>query len=400
MKLALVFVPAGALLLGSLSFFDGDPTPVELAARVIEDRGAREAVEALRAVGPQGLEAGIAARDLALLGSEDRARVDAAIDQIAGQRYASISKLYWYTDLELAMAEAARTHRPILSLRLLGDLREEMSCANSRFFRTVLYANPAVAEMLAKDFVLHWSSERTPPVMTIDFGDGRTIRRTVTGNSVHYVLDAGGRVLDALPGLHAPNDFIERLSWAKSLALESDDKMLAKKHADRSARSRATWNELRGAVASGRGRARVAAVEAMPIAISKSRVERPAVRAIDLENVPNERVIDFALTSNGPAELSGSTLALMRRENRGLDGSAFEVMVRQFRDSVARDSFQNEHVLHQRIHEKLMTAPRPDFAAFNAWVYAEIFATPAADPWLGLHDDAIYTGIEDAGISR
>ena len=33
------------------------------------------------------------------------------------------------------MAEAQRTNRPILSLRLLGNLTDDFSCANSRFFR-------------------------------------------------------------------------------------------------------------------------------------------------------------------------------------------------------------------------------------------------------------------------
>ena len=35
--------------------------------------------------------------------------------------------------------------KPILSLRLLGKLTDEFSCANSRFFRTVLYPNAEVS---------------------------------------------------------------------------------------------------------------------------------------------------------------------------------------------------------------------------------------------------------------
>src|SRR5262245_33290797 len=40
----------------------------------------------------------------------------AAIDQIGGQRTCSISRLYWYTDLDAAKAEAKRTDKPVLSL--------------------------------------------------------------------------------------------------------------------------------------------------------------------------------------------------------------------------------------------------------------------------------------------
>jgi hypothetical protein len=54
-----------------------------------------------------------------------------AIDQVGGQRGCSVSRLYWYTDLDQAEAEAARTGKPILSLRMLGRLTDEYSCANS-----------------------------------------------------------------------------------------------------------------------------------------------------------------------------------------------------------------------------------------------------------------------------
>src|SRR5690349_12024892 len=60
------------------------------------------------------------------------------IDAVAHQKYASVSRLYWYTDLASATAAARQLGRPILHLRLLGRLDEELSCANSRLFRTTL----------------------------------------------------------------------------------------------------------------------------------------------------------------------------------------------------------------------------------------------------------------------
>ena len=82
-------------------------------------------------------------------------RIDAmqlAIDQIGGQRGCSVSRLYWYTDLDEAKAEAERTGRPILSLRMLGKLTDEYSCANSRFFRTALYSNKDDQRLSANEF--------------------------------------------------------------------------------------------------------------------------------------------------------------------------------------------------------------------------------------------------------
>ena len=56
--------------------------------------------------------------------------------------------LYWYTALAYAKHASQATGRPILSLRLLGTLDTEYSCANSRFFRTALYANENVSKYL------------------------------------------------------------------------------------------------------------------------------------------------------------------------------------------------------------------------------------------------------------
>lgn len=141
-------------------------------------------------------------------------RWEAVMDQVGGARYSSRSQLFWHTDLEAAKAESQRTGKPILSLRMLGRLTDEYSCANSRFFRTTLYSSPAIAERLRERFVLHWKTVRPVPVLTINFGDGRVLKRTITGNSAHYVLNARGEPLDVLPGLHAPVAF-ER--WLKTV---------------------------------------------------------------------------------------------------------------------------------------------------------------------------------------
>src|SRR5258706_12056741 len=127
------------------------------------------------------------------------------------------------------MGEAKRTNRPILSLRLLGRLDEELSCANSRFFRKLLYPDPRINLVLRRDFVLHWQSVRPVPRVTIDFGDGRRIERTLTGNSLHVVLDPRGHAADALPGLMSPDVFLDQLAQARAIAL-ADRRELRRVH--------------------------------------------------------------------------------------------------------------------------------------------------------------------------
>ena len=101
---------------------------------------------------------------------------------------------------------------------MLGRLDEDLSCANSRLFRATLYANQDVSRFLRERFVLYWSSERPVPRVTIDYGDGRRLERTTTGNSAHYVLDEDGNVLDVLPGLYAPTAFRRELEGSLALA--------------------------------------------------------------------------------------------------------------------------------------------------------------------------------------
>jgi len=150
-------------------------------------------------------------------GAAAKHRDTSGTTSLAGLRTAH---LYWHTELEAAHGEARRTGRPILSLRLLGRLDEELSCANSRMFRTVLYPDPAVSRLLRESFVLHWSSERPAPVIRIDMGDGRTLTRTITGNSVHYVLDSRGRPVDAIPGLYSAARFRAELEESLDVARE------------------------------------------------------------------------------------------------------------------------------------------------------------------------------------
>lgn len=69
--------------------------------------------------------------------------------------------------------------------------------------------------------VLHWKSVRPVPRITIDMGDGRRIERTITGNSIHYVMDAGGRVVDAVPGLYGARPFLAAVRDAGAAARAS-----------------------------------------------------------------------------------------------------------------------------------------------------------------------------------
>ncbi len=434
-------VPATLALLaacGSASDLSGDATReagtsdggetlalVGLAASALDpdEAIASPAIEALRAAGPAGLAALLDAhadavarlRTAPLSGDRDAidglredptlVRLRAAIDRVAAQRDAFASGLYWYTDLDTARVEAARSGRPILSLRLLGRLDEEASCANSRFFRWLLYPSPAVREVLA-GYVLHWSSERPAPHITIDMGDGRTIERTITGNSIHYVLDASGRVIDAIAGLHTPTDFAERLRSARAIAERcgtryADRDCLATQHQRLLDETRAAWSALGDRVptwdalvaADAPTVAAPDAAMAMPITVGKMSIEMPMLRLMDPRPAflaPSLVAWDAVarMASASPASYVETITDEARALGRLKTGNPVDAaLLAGTYERTCEDAVRNRFTLDRRLHAWLASADvANDFVSLNARIYTELFLTPASDPWLGLRD--------------
>jgi hypothetical protein len=472
-----------------------------LQATSSDDAQAKPAIAALRMAGPAGLAALLNANAdavqrhrnaiVALALRDDAAwqRLTAAIDAVAAQKDAYASGLYWYTDIDAAKSAARASGKPILSLRLLGTLDSEFSCANSRFFRTALYANQQVQQAMREGFVLHWQSVRPVPKITIDFGDGRVVERTITGNSIHYVLDAGGRVIDAIPGLYGPKSFIQKLSdaagaesSARAMPQSQRDAFLRTWHDGQASRILTQWRadlsqagvsmqpslrlafadtNLNEAVIAARTSVALTtsgqpsfnyvpppmtptAIQAAPRALGKAKVETPVVFALVLPQ-PNS-VTPATLHPLPPIQTEEKTLeqatddaawqklAELHWEDARLDAgsralivvknpdaamanlltmskSAVETplvrMVQNFERSIAADSVRNEYTFHRQIHGWLASGPQTaegklasDVNALNERVYAELFLTPSADPWLGLMPPDTYSALPNDGVCK
>ena len=275
-----------------------------------------------RSLGPAGLAAYVRAH-----GSFASRELDA----VCAQRDAHTSLLYWFTDYGAAVLEAKRTQRPILSLRLLGRLDEELSCANSRFFRKSLYIDPAINRALRERFVLHWQSVRPVPKVTIDFGNGKTLVKTLTGNSTHLVLDMHGRVVDALPGLFDPEVFAQLLVRAHGLAM-ADRRQLPALHR----------RELERPVLARRA-PRPRAFDASMLAAAKHVVEWPVLRNVSFD--------------------------------------------------VAADTATNLE-LHAQVHQLFASGMDWTIEQLVDWIYRELFLMPPDDPALGLDIPDPFTSLQ------
>ena len=429
MARTLVRIPGIALLGGMLSLtavaaLEGD-------APVVAPDADAATVQALRGDGEAGLAAVMAAY-AAEHTPQTETQWRTLIDAVAGQRDAIHGGLYWYTDLDEAQQVAQQTGRPILSLRLLGELTDEYSCANSRFFRTALYSNPDLAALIRDRYVLHWSSERPVPVVTIDFGDGRMMKRTITGNSAHYILDSSGAPLDVLPGMMGPGAFADQLMAAADLHSDLDGLSRRKREA-----ALAQWHDdaldsaittLQGSLG-GAGRSvspddlrswltggnlggdGPEVRQAMNLSRGKMIVETPILEAVvpgldglqrgAIEPTDDEwrRIaVSYALsatlhTTSRQLILDEQPLAMVSDELQ--DPTA---LFTRFEQSIAEDTARNELSLHARIHTWFAAGEVADFEGLNRRVYDDLFATPATDPWMGLLETDAYTGLSQAGI--
>jgi hypothetical protein len=424
----------------------------------------------LRARGPEGLAEALKMYDVAK--AEDQQRMfscafrpereghptmtawNAALDEVGAQRGCSVSRLYWYTDLDEAKTAAEKSHRPILSLRLLGKLTDEFSCANSRFFRTALYSNKEISDYLRDNFVLHWQSVRPVPRVTIDFGDGRTLKRTITGNSAHYVLASDGTVLDALPGLYGPQQFLKWLQTARRLDMSYQHiaqarpapgprwaELLKQYHAGHRDAILREWDSDLQRLGDGQmslvssrisyavekqneSRQQPQQAPAPPAnaaarrAVTKTAAERPLLRFAGVGGPMLEKSMDDELWKSVAAlhqsdvHLDDSSIAVMRNQfpKASVAGALSETkrqvedpmmrMVAAFEGSMALDQVRNEYLLHRRIHERLAESQTGtlDLDALNEWVYAELFLTPSKDPWLGLAPTDIYSALDGDGL--
>ena len=394
----------------------------------------------LRDAGPSGLRMlleryapQIAAHRAGAPPDEQWKRIASALDKVGGQYDNYASQLYWYTDLEQAKVAAQASGRPILSLRLLGRLDEDLSCANSRFFRTTLYPSAEINRILQEQYVLHWESVRPAPRVTIDFGDGRTLKRTITGNSIHYILDSKGHVVDALPGLYSAAVFAQELQAAADAlkspgataahTLSTRNRLLNAWASDLAALHIALparpWNEddLQGRTGDTAWQ-RIAqlhqvdtgfdprvrelmvrkfpsAEAAAPIAVGKSAVEIPILRGM-------APAIKEVSGHSPPSAQAAAPVALAKRlveapMLRSFDNSP---RIASLRRMITLDTVENNYMRRTRILA-FIAGPAAEsnlsLAAINEWVYSQVFLTPSDDPWLGLAPADVFSAIDCDG---
>jgi hypothetical protein len=255
----------------------------------------------------------------------------------------------------------------------------------------VLLSKPEVARFIQDNFVPCWESVRPVPKVTVDFGEGRKLQRTLSGNTVISICLPDGRVVDAFPGVYTPEDFLpqvrETLTMLRQAAREADD------GAGVSARV-LEWHRLRLTLGDQTGGIQAYA--------SKMAVESPLLRAMRLyppssgdvqgaweasqavsDPLTNPKAALAAVSARieDVSKKPASPEELQRRFGRGQD-----LTPEQLGDLALKQDSQTSVVLIRPAVHLLFAGygSLPDARTCRDAVYKEIIHTPVDDPYLGL----------------
>jgi hypothetical protein len=429
------------VVLSCTSPLQANESPDQLARIAVSEdaKAASLAIAKLRSLGPAGLETMLrvhASRINEQLTNPQAAldpnwqRLSDALDAVSQQKNSYLSGLYWYTDFGQAKAAAKKSGKPILSLRLLGNLNEEFSCANSRFFRTILYSNQSISQILRDQFVLHWKSVRPAPRVTIDFGDGRKLERTLTGNSIHYILDTEGRPIEALPGLYGPAAFLRALLTSERLFAKLQQEggpnagqSLMNYRREGIQRLNADWlNDIEKTGGTAPKELMVVrrpdgtpeALAILQLAMTKMVTEATMLRSFSMLGESLGKITDepawrrIAELHRSDAILDSRSIGLISRQtqkvfaadgSRGTHEEGLKSLMDKLQMNIALDTVRNEYLMRTKLYVWMIEdRGRSDLETFNQKVYAELFLTPASDPWLGLFTPDTYVALEGGGI--
>ena len=233
----------------------------------------------------------------------------------------------------------------------------------------MLFSDARVSAFVRDQFVAAWESVRPVPLVEIDFGNGRKIKRTVNGNIATYICAPDGRVIDIIPGLNSPEAYLQDLKYALNLfraSLAAFDKTILDYH-----KENLTTPTVYEYVHNDYAKARVERWMKMSIDKRQELVERKGL-GVKIVPAPYDRP---ALPDPAKREIEGPVRTI----------SAEEAAVLAADTEINRQ--ERRPILHKILSEQVY---RP--AEITKRVYKEALHCDLDDPYLGLISSAFNGG--------
>jgi len=219
-----------------------------------------------------------------------------------------------------------------------------------------LFSNDEVAAFIHRNFEAVWESVRPVPLVQIDFGGGTKIIRTLHGNIATYLCNADGHVLDVLPGIYTPNQYLQSLSQFQMLAGYVAQRSLLTPETRLQNYHRAQADALKNRQAQPQ-------LVRSPY-ISKLAIENPI--KLVLASAAGNPFINDATAWSAPAKLKLDTEDLANWK------------------LLAEDTKINESQRRRQIHERLAGKANVRPTDLTKWLYREVLHADLDDPYLGL----------------
>lgn len=233
-----------------------------------------------------------------------------------------------------------------------------------------MFSNQQVSDFINATFEPAWESVRPVPRVSIDFGNGKVVRRTLHGNVVTWVCNSDGQVLDALPGVYEPVMYSRRLQdlaklfeYARQHEMVRGDSLGAvqeyhDRQAERLERGQPRDQFVREVRRTITGVERGVRLMLQPAARIQSRARR---------GVRNERFAGFVPDPN----------------TRSTSERPAQEELAEWK-SLGTDTKLNETKRRLQIHQYLRKQPLQSPQKLRKWMYREVLHADLDDPWLGL----------------
>ena len=259
----------------------------------------------------------------------------------------------------------------------------------------MLFSSDSVATYINSVFEPVWESVRPVPIVTIDFGNGEKITRTLHGNIATYLCNAQGTVYDILPGIYEPIEYLKQLNQfaaSSGMRINNTDKCppatAGSAGRARGARRSAAEGVSRASsgVTPGRQAGRCARSE--PQWWPRQRGHRDADRA---DRGRRRRQVEPVHSAQWPAVRTRES----PRPTKAEEIAGWKELV--------EDTRINESIRRRAIHEKLAAAGRVQPEGVKKWLFKDVLAADLDDPTLGiakLLDNRYPFAEEDAAAKR
>jgi hypothetical protein len=137
----------------------------------------------------------------------------------------SAGLVLWHPDYQSACLAASRSKKPILTFQMSGNLTDRVCETSADYARRLLFSAPEIALFIMSNFEPCWqnvrriSSDRSAfeitwqnvPAVPTDFSKEESRTENSNGRIATIVCTADGVILDVLPGLYEPAEYLHQL---------------------------------------------------------------------------------------------------------------------------------------------------------------------------------------------